>query len=69
MAIRSLTYLDIPAAKRQETASKTMGRLRERINDPLASTEQRILLAEQLARMEQWVGGTIPGEQPPNEGP
>lgn len=69
MAIRSLTYLDIPASKRQETASKAVARLRDRVNDPTTSPDQRALLMSQLAKMEQWVSGTIPGTTPPTEGP
>ncbi len=63
MAVRSLTYLDIPAVKRQESASKALQRLRDRINDPLTSPEQSEQLRQQLAKLEQWSNGTIPQQE------
>jgi hypothetical protein len=59
MAVRSLTYLDIPAAKRQETANKVISRLRERLNDPLTTPDQALLLAERVSQLEKWANGTI----------
>jgi hypothetical protein len=62
MAIRSLTYTDIPLAKRQETASKALDRLRERLNDPSTNPEQLPLLTQQLAKLEQWASDPLPEE-------
>lgn len=64
MAVRSLTYLDIPVAKRQESAARILSRFRERINDPLTTPEQAGQIAEQIAKLEHWVRGTIPTEGP-----
>ncbi len=66
MAVRSLTYLDIPAAKRQETALKVIGRLKERLNDPLVTSDQATLLSERVKQLELWANGTIPTN--PEEG-
>jgi hypothetical protein len=60
MAIRSLTYTDIPAAKRQETASRALERLRERINDPSTDPERVDQLKQQLVKLEQWASDTLP---------
>ena len=59
MGIRSLTYLDIPAAKRQENASRALARLRDRVNDPMNSPEQTVQLSQQIAKLEQWASGTL----------
>jgi len=60
MAVRSLTYLDIPSARRRENAASAIMRLRERIADPLTTPEQSQKLRDQLVVMEQWINGTIP---------
>lgn len=60
MAVRSMTYLDIPAAKRQETASKVISRLRERQNDPLTTPEQAQQLTDRVTQLELWASGKLP---------
>lgn len=60
MAVRSFTYLDIPAAKRQETATKVISRLRENLNDPTTTSDQAARLTQRVAVLEQWANGTIP---------
>ncbi len=59
MAIRSLTYLDIPAAKRQETASRALSRLRERLADPTLGPDQVRQLSEQASHLEGWASGKL----------
>ena len=59
MAIRSLTYLDIPAAKRQEAASRALARLQERLGDPTLNPDQAQQLKEQAKRLKGWSSGTI----------
>jgi len=62
MAIRSLTYLDIPVNKRRESAARTMARLHDRLNDPVLEEESRQRLLQEKAKIEQWVLGTLPNE-------
>ena len=60
MAVRSMTYLDIPAAKRQETANRVISRLRERQNDPLTTPEQVQQLTDRITQLELWASGQLP---------
>lgn len=64
MAIRSLTYLDIPAGKRKDSASKIINKVREQLNDPLTTVEQAQKLQDRLILLEQWANGSIPTERP-----
>lgn len=60
MAIRSLTFLDIPASKRRESASRALIRLQERLGDNTLSEDQRQQLKDQATRLEGWVAGRSP---------
>lgn len=59
MAIRSLSYLDIPSSRRQEAAARSLGMLRERLGDPSLSPEQAQALKERMATLEKWTSGTL----------
>jgi hypothetical protein len=61
MAIRSLTYTDIPLAQRRESAAKTLERIKERINDPVVTPELRQQLTQQLVKLEQWANTSDEG--------
>jgi len=60
MAIRSLTFLDIPASKRRDSAARALIRLQERMGDPSLNPEQRQQLKDQATRLEGWVAGRSP---------
>ena len=59
MAIRSLTYHNIPVTKRHESAARALTRLRERLGDATLTVEQAQQLQAQVARLEGWISGTI----------
>jgi hypothetical protein len=60
MAHKHLTYLDIPAVRRRQTASKTLGRLKESMANPTLTEEQSAALKAKINRISQWASGTIP---------
>lgn len=60
MAHKHLTYLDIPAARRRATASKTIAQLKESLGNPILSEEQKSTLAERIDRVNKWASGTLP---------
>jgi len=54
MAIESLTYLDIPVAKRRIAAVKAGMTLHRRLCDPNITPEQVELLRGRLVDLEKW---------------
>ena len=54
MAIRSFTYKDIPAARRQETVVKIRARMQDRLSDRSLTSEQRVEILEQLSLLDEW---------------
>lgn len=54
MTIRSLTYTDIPLARRTDSASKARMRLQERLSDHSLNESQRSDLMAQLERLNKW---------------
>jgi len=65
MAIQSLSYLNIPEARRREMGSKALQRVYEALHDPMLSEEQRGRMQERIERLNQWVAGTLPVTEPP----
>lgn len=55
MTIRTLTYKDIPSARRREAASKSKLRLQERLADRSLTEEQRSDLLDHLATLDKWL--------------
>jgi hypothetical protein len=59
MTIQSLTYQDLPAAKRRVSANKTLQRLREQLSNSALSLEQVLAYKAQMERVEKWAAGTL----------
>lgn len=59
MTIQSLTYKDVPAAKRRSSAARAIQQLREKINNPGLSEDQIAKLKAELANLEKWSAGTL----------
>jgi hypothetical protein len=62
MAIQSLTYLDIPVAKRKDAAAKASTLIRERLCDPLVTPAQAQKMMARLQQLEQWALDVSPSE-------
>ena len=63
MAIKHVSYLDIPAPKRQKMAAQSVGRIREQLNDPTISPEAVDQLMTKLSNLEKWVRGELPAPE------
>ena len=60
MALKHLTYLDIPPAKRKATATKAIIRLKETLSNPALTSEQKDAIHNRLAHLSKWVAGARP---------
>ena len=71
MAIRSLTYLDIPVDIRREAAARSRGNLRALLVNPAYTNEQRQVIVSQIEKLSAWEAGTvlIDGVIPPPAAP
>lgn len=59
MAIKTLTYQDIPASQRRKTANAALSRLREHLSDPTVTNEQGQKMRDRIMHLENWVAGNI----------
>ncbi len=62
MAIKKLTYTDIPSSLRAKAAGEAQRRLQAVLSDPVATSEQRELARRQQGVLRQWASGTLPSE-------
>ena len=70
MAHKRLTYLDIPAPRRKNTASKALGKLKEALANPILTPEQEDTLRARIAHLTQWTAGRLEvNETPANKKP
>jgi hypothetical protein len=60
MAIRRLTYLEIPLAKRKAAANRVREQVRAALMNPFLATEQKAALVYQIDRITQWETGVLP---------
>lgn len=60
MAIKTLTYLDIPSQQRRSQAASALNRVKERLNDPTLDRDQRVKLMEQMAKLNNWASDQDP---------
>jgi len=60
MAIQHLNYLDIPVELRKQAAAKAKAELTSHLSNPMYTDEQRALVSARMARISQWVAGTLP---------
>jgi hypothetical protein len=60
MAIKSMTYYDIPQDIRTEAASKARFQLRTSLVSPAYTEEQRQEILKKIERLSQWEVGTLP---------
>jgi hypothetical protein len=60
MAIKHLTYLDIPPDKRQAAAKKSRERLRGLLGNPTLTPSQVSSISDQMVRLDKWERGELP---------
>ena len=58
MAIESMTYLNVPVAKRKASAARATQFIQERLCDPTVSPEQAAKMRDRLKVLEQWATET-----------
>lgn len=63
MAVRRMTYLDLPAKKRRETSQRAIQRLQEQLIDPTLSSEQATKIRDRITHLQGWMAGTLSVEQ------
>lgn len=59
MGHKRLTYLDIPAARRKNTGSQFLGRLRQSLGDPSLTEDQRTAVLNKITHLNEWIAGTL----------
>jgi hypothetical protein len=57
MAIHTLSYLSISPDQRKASADVARQRLRDRMSDPLLTSEQLERLYAELMKLDQWEAG------------
>jgi hypothetical protein len=59
MAIRKLTYFDIPQDVRSEAAARSRANLRTLLSNPTLTQQQRTDLLAQIASVAMWESGQL----------
>lgn len=59
MAVRRMTYLDLPPAKRRETSQRFIQRLQEQLIDPTLAPEQADKIRGRITHLQGWMAGTL----------
>lgn len=65
MAVKHLTYRDIPADQRQKGAAEARTRIVTLLSNPFLTPEQRAALDEQRTRIDLWEKGALPEARKP----
>lgn len=65
MAVKHLTYKDIPADQRQKGATEARTRITGMLANPFLTPEQRAYFEEQRTRIDHWEKGTLPEPRKP----
>jgi hypothetical protein len=60
MAVKHMSYRDLPSPVRKIVAGKAIRQARESLSNPTLTPEQVAKVQERITRLQQWTNGTIP---------